>query len=91
MNGMEEYKFVGAQWGKFTPEGESRSRAYCNIFVLRHFAGNETNDRCFIGNRAEKLKCLDPGVFSGIEPGKTVNIWFDQYGRVSRMEVINTK
>ena len=76
----EGYTFVGAQYGRFTPQGESKERDYFNMFVISRFASGGNNHS--VGVKAEKFRCVSPDVWIGLVPGDEVNISFDRFGRV---------
>ncbi len=81
------YTFVGAQYGRFTPQGETRERDYCNMFVLSPFGTGGNNHP--IGLKAEKLKCVSNDVWNGLKPGDKLKILFDRYGRVEAVGVVD--
>ncbi len=79
----EGYTFVGAQYGRFTPQGETRERDYYNIFVVSRFS--ESGNNHTVGVKAEKLKCVSSDVWIGLKPGDEVMISFDRFGRVQQV------
>lgn len=88
---MEEitYKFCGYDYGTFTAQDTGEVRKYCNIFCISHM---EPRSGAYCGGwKAEKFKCSSENVFKGIEPMSDVNVWFDKYGRVSRIVPVESK
>ncbi len=80
------YTFVGAQYGKFTPQGESHERDYCNMFVISQFGTGGNNST--VGLKAEKLRCLSPDVWNGLTPGDKIIISFERFGRVQAVNLV---
>lgn len=79
------YTFVGAQYGRFTPQGESQERDYYNMFVISSFGSG--NIRNTVGLKAEKLRCMSNDVWDGLKPGDKLNVNFDRYGRVKSVDL----
>ncbi len=80
------YTFVGAQYGRFTPQGETQERDYYNMFVLSPFASGGNNHT--VGLRAEKLRCMSNDVWNGLKPGDKLLINFDRFGRVQAVDLV---
>lgn len=81
---MEEKVFVGYGYGRFKND-QGAMQDYCNIFVLENFSGTESDDYHFGGQKAVKYRCVGPKVWEGIEPGSSVQCFFDSKNRVSYM------
>ena len=81
------YTFVGAQYGRFMPQGENRERDYYNIFVVSRFS--ESGNNHTVGLKAEKLRCVSADVWIGLKPGDKLKILFDRYGRVEAVGVVD--
>ena len=64
---MEEMLYVGYQYGQFQTD-EGKTQPYCNCFFVTGFAGEESADYHFGGQKAVKKKCVKPDVWSGIAP-----------------------
>ena len=79
------YTFVGAQYGRFTPQGETRERDYYNMFVISPFGSGGNNNT--VGLKAEKLRCISADVWRGLSPGDKVKIFFDRFGRVQAVDL----
>ncbi len=74
------YTFVGAQYGRFKPQGETEERDFYNMFVISPFSSGGNNST--VGVKAEKFRCLSADVWNGLKPGDKVIVNFDRFGRV---------
>ena len=83
---MEEKIFVGFQYGRFQTES-GQMQDYCNAFVLEDFAGSESADYHFQGQKASKYKCVSPKVWANVKIGSKVQCYFDSKNRISYMAV----
>ena len=81
---MEEKIFVGYNYGRFKND-EGEMQAYCNVFVLEDFAGEESKDYHYSGHKAVKYSCLSPDLFKDIEVGSTVLVAFNGKKKISYM------
>lgn len=79
------YTFVGAQYGRFKPQGETKERAYYNMFVISPFVSGGNN--ITVGVKAEKLRCLSDDVWKRLKPGDKLLINFDCFGRVQSVNL----
>ena len=82
----EEKIFVGFQYGRFQTES-GQMQDYCNAFVLEDFAGSESADYHFQGQKASKYKCVSPKVWADVKIGSKVQCYFDSKNRISYMAV----
>ncbi len=82
------YTFCGYVYGSFTAEKTGELINYCNMYVISPISGRESDDRHFGGYQAEKFKCVSPDVFKDIEPQSKVNLYFDQRGRVTFVQIV---
>ena len=80
--GQTGYIYVGSAYGTFTGEN-GRPVNYCNLFVLRPMQPDANRGSYGDGWRAEKLRCESQNVIKGFEVGDEVQLYFDQYGRVT--------
>lgn len=81
---MEEKLFIGYNYGTFTTD-EGERKDYANAFMLEPFDGEGTEDYHFAGQRAVKYSCVNPEVFNGIDPGTTVECYFNSKRKISKM------
>jgi len=81
---MEEMIFVGYNYGRFEND-EGRMQDYCNVFVLEGFAGEESKDYHYSGQKAMKYGCLNPDVFKDIKIGSKVRGFFNGKKKISYM------
>ena len=75
------YVFVGWAAGQFENEKKEKT-PYANMFVLSPVSSYESEDYKACGMKAEKKKCLSAEVWTGLEPGNRVKLFFDDKGRV---------
>ena len=80
------YTFVGAQYGRFKPQGEDNERDYYNMFVITSFVSGGNNNT--VGVKAEKLRCLSADVWQGLKPGDKLIVNFDRFGRVQAVNPV---
>ena len=86
---MEEKIFVGYGYGRFeTNKGQMQN--YCNVFVLEDFAGSESNDYRFGGQKAAKYRCTSPDVWKDCAIGSRVRCFFDSRNRISYMTPVES-
>ena len=52
------------------------------MYVFSPVSTYESEDYKARGFKAEKKKCVSPQVFTGLEPGNKVRLFFDDKGRV---------
>ena len=76
-----KYVFVGSAEGVFDTQ-DGRKQPYCNMYVLSELGGANENYHPS-GFKAEKLKCVESDVFSGLFPGQEVELFFDSRSRVA--------
>ena len=81
---MEEKIFVGFGYGNFVNDRGAK-QAYCNVFVLEPFAGEENEDYHYGGQKAVKYGCTSPELFVGIDFGQKVMCFFDSRKKISYM------
>ena len=81
---MEEKLFVGYNYGTFTTD-EGVRKDYANAFMLEPFDGEGSADYHFAGQKAIKYGCVNPEVFNGIDPGATVECYFNSKRKISKM------
>lgn len=84
---MEEKTFVGYGYGVFNTDNGG-TQAYCNVFMLEDFAGEQNDNYHFEGLKAAKYKCTGTDVFKGIKVGAKVNVFFDSKGKVCYMKAV---
>lgn len=77
--GEKVYIFVGKADGQFTVEdGEHKGevREYANMFVLERitYSSDDYHGRGF---KAEKLRCISADVYTDLEVGEIVKLYFD--------------
>ena len=70
------YIFVGCAEGQFETENHEK-RAYANMFVLSPVSTYASDDYRAKGFKAEKLKCLNAGVWQDLTPGEFCTLYFD--------------
>lgn len=75
------YVFVGCAEGTFVNDRGQRS-PYYQIFVLSPVSTYVSEDYRAFGMKAEKKKCISSSVWSGLEIGCRVRLFFDDKGRV---------
>jgi len=76
------YVFLGWASGKFEPTPGAEKRSYYNMFVFSPVSTYESEDYKASGFKAEKKKCVSPDVWTGLEPGNKVKLFFDDKGRI---------
>lgn len=78
------YVFVGSAQGRFDAEtdGGTEKRPYYNMYVVSPVSTYESEDYQAYGFKAEKKKCVDPGVWKDLTPGDRVKLFFDDKKRV---------
>ena len=81
------YQVVGAQDGFFQTQ-DGQLRAYCNLFCIAPFRGAQSDTNHFKGHRALKFKCVNADVIKDVKPKDHVTLFFDQYQRVSLINVV---
>ena len=81
---MEEMIFVGYNYGRFQND-DGDMQDYCNVFVLEDFAGTESKDYRFSGQKAMKYGCISPDIFKDIKIGSTVKVFFNGKKKISYM------
>lgn len=81
---MEQKVFVGFNYGTFTTD-EGERKDYANAFVLEGFDGEANAGYHFGGQKAVKYGCVSPDVFAGIDPGTTVECYFNSKRKISKM------
>lgn len=85
---MEEtvYQFCGYDYGSWTARDTGELKDYCQIYCLSSL---EPRRGCYrAGFKADKFSCTSPDVFKGIEPQDKVKLYFNRYGRVTRVEKV---
>ena len=82
------YQVVGTQDGFFNTQ-DGQLRAYCNLFCIAPFRGEQSDTNHFKGHRALKFKCVSTDVIKDVKPKDHVTLFFDQYQRVSLINVVN--
>ena len=70
------YIFVGCAEGQFETENHEK-RAYANMFVLSPVSTYASDDYRAKGFKAEKLKCLNAGVWQDLTPGELCTLYCD--------------
>ncbi len=75
------YVFLGWASGMFEA-AKDRKLPYYNMFVFSPVSTYESEDYKAFGFKAEKKKCISPDVWTGLEPGNKVKLFFDDKGRV---------
>lgn len=83
----EVYQVVGTQNGFFTTD-DGKLRPYCNLFCLGNFRGDQSDSNHYQGHRALKFKCVSADVIKDVKPKDHVTLFFDQYQRVSLINVV---
>ena len=78
----EKYIFTGCAVGRFETQ-DGRKQPFCNMFVISSVSDFSSEDYEAAGYKAEKLKCVDPSVFSGLVPGQELELFFDSKAKVS--------
>lgn len=81
------YQVIGTQDGFFQTQ-EGQLRAYCNLFCIAPFRGEQSDTNHFKGHKALKFKCSSADVIKDIKPKDHVALYFDQYQRVSMIKVV---
>ncbi len=81
---MEQKVFVGFNYGTFTTD-EGERRDYANAFMLEPFDGDASANYHFGGQRAMKYGCVGPEVWAGIDPGATVECYYNSKRKISKM------
>ena len=81
------YQVIGTQDGFFQTQ-EGQLRAYCNLFCIAPFRGEQSDTNHFKGHKALKFKCASSDVIKDIKPKDKVSLYFDQYQRVSMIKVV---
>ena len=76
------YVYIGNAQGNFQPDGGGEKRPYFNMYVLSPVSGFQSEDYMAFGFKAEKLKCIGPEVWQGLEIGEQVKLFFDDKKRV---------
>jgi len=77
------YVFLGWASGMFQPDPrQDRKLPYHNMFVFSPVSTYESEDYKAFGFKAEKKKCVSPDVWTGLEPGNKVKLFFDDKGRI---------
>ena len=75
------YVYVGHAQGVFEPE-TGRKVPYYNMFVIFPARNAENSDYHASGFRADKLKCVGPDVWDGLNYGDKIRVFCDPRGRV---------
>jgi len=75
------YVFLGWASGMFETK-DGRKLPYHNMFVFSPVSTYESEDYKASGFKAEKKKCMSPDVWTGLEPGNKVKLFFDDKGRI---------
>ncbi len=75
------YVFLGWASGMFETK-DGRKLPYHNMFVFSPVSTYESEDYKASGFKAEKKKCVSPDVWTGLEPGSKVKLFFDDKGRI---------
>ena len=81
------YQVIGTQDGFFQTQ-EGQLRAYCNLFCIAPFRGEQSDTNHFKGHKALKFKRSSADVIKDIKPKDHVALYFDQYQRVSMIKVV---
>ena len=82
------YQVVGFQNGTFqTQDGQLRD--YCNLYCLAPFNGAESDHYHFKGLKAHVFKVQSAEVVKDLKPKDHVQLFFNQYQRVSMVQVVN--
>ena len=84
--GQTGYLYVGCGYGTF--QTQNGNGTYCNIFVLSPISADPSKGRYGVGWRAEKLRCVSPDVFKGLETGDRIDLDFDRYERVKSVSLL---
>lgn len=75
------YVYVGWAAGQFEND-RGVKYPYYNMYVVSPVSSYTSADYEASGLKAEKKKCVSPDVWSGLEVGDRVKLWFDDRGRV---------
>lgn len=77
------YVFVGWASGLFEPSDRPGQKIpYANMFVLSPSSDYVADDYEACGFKAEKLKCINSGVWRDLQIGDRVKLFFDDRKRV---------
>lgn len=76
------YTFLGCAQGNITDEATGEKRPYYQMFAATPVSSFKSEDYSAFGWKAEKLRCIDAGVWKGLEPGNQVKLFFDDKKRV---------
>lgn len=80
------FVFVGWASGLFEIE-PGRKQPYFNMYVISPVSDYQSDDYMAFGYKAEKMKCVSSDVWSGINPGDKVRLYFDARGRVVKADL----
>lgn len=83
-------KYLGYQYGTFTPRGENRERPFCSCFIVEPMPYFKDSANTFVGERATKEKVIDPRVFTdtAARPGDYVELHYNRNGYVDRIDKV---
>lgn len=76
------HTFLGCAQGNITDESTGEKRPYYHIFATTPVSSFKSEDYSAYGFKAEKLRCIGPEVWKGLEPGNQVKLFFDDKKRV---------
>ncbi len=81
------YVYVGNARGNFDtgrvgPDNQPVKTPYANMYVLCPTSDFESEDYKGTGLKAEKFKCFSPEVWSNLQIGEQVQLFFDDKKRV---------
>ncbi|MEG1396927.1 MAG: hypothetical protein RSC82_08130 [Oscillospiraceae bacterium] len=82
---MEEiYTVVGKCHGSFTDQATGNVIVYANLFVTAPFKeGKDNNNYHYEGEKCFTMKCTAMDVLKDVEVGQKVQLFFNQYKKVS--------
>lgn len=76
------YKIVGWAKGRFEDE-TGKMKDYASLYVTYPVSNYTSDDYEAMGMKAEKMKCVSAGVFSKVNIGDQVELYFDEKKRVN--------
>jgi len=83
------YTFVGCAQGNMTDEKTGEKKPYYQMFVVSPVSSFKSEDYSAFGFKAQKLRCTDPSVWDGLQPGDQVKLFFDDKKRVQMVALDN--
>lgn len=85
----ETYIIVGAHWGTFTAKDTGEVRGYAVLFCKAPFKeSREGGNYHSMGEKTFQFKCLDYGVIKALQPGDEVELYFNQYEKVTLARLV---